>query len=229
MARTIRVAVVDDHAMFREGVVEMIGTLEDVEVVVQGASSADAVEIARAGNADVILLDLDMPSGDGLTLGGVSAAEAIRELDPAIGIVIVTMHEDPILVRRLLQIGVRGFLSKTAGRSELHAALKSATHRGAGLVTVTLTDAAATVLSNHAQASQALLTKRELDVLNLLAGTGHSNQELAAELHVAPATVKRHLATIYDKLEVNSRIQAVRKATMLGLISDKENGLHRKV
>ena len=221
MGRTIRVAVVDDHAMFREGVVEMIGTLDDIEVVIQGASSADAVEIARTGNADVILLDLDMPSGDGLALGGVSAAEAIRERDPAIGIVIVTMHEDPVLVRRLLEIGVRGFLSKTAGRSELHAAVKSAAHGGAGSVTVTLTGAAATALSNPARARHALLTKRELDVLSLLAVTGHSNQELAAKLHVAPATIKRHLATVYAKLEVSSRIQAVRKAKMLGLISDK--------
>lgn len=219
MSQKIRVAIIDDHTMFRDGIAEMVGTFEDVEVVAQGASSAEAIEIARTLSPDVILMDLDMPAADGAPFGGVAATEQIRELDPAIAIVVVTMHEDPALVRRLLHVGARGFMSKTAGRTELHAAITAARGVG-GSVTVTLSGPAAGALSNPAAADAAALTTRELHVLTMLAATGLSNQALAVELHLSPSTVKRHLATIYDKLGVNSRIQAVRKARVLGLIAD---------
>ena len=200
MKASIRVAVVDDHQLFRDGVVEILATLPEVEVVAQGGSSADAVRIAADVRPDVILLDLDV--------------------SPSTCIIILTMHDEAHLVRELLLAGAGGYLLKSAGRDELLSAVKAAANN-ADSGTVNLSRGAALALSSQTPRHTSLLTERELEVLQLVAGGG-SNRDIARDLHVAEATVKRHLATIVTKLDATSRISAVNAARRLGLMPHQD-------
>lgn len=218
MKASIRVAVVDDHQLFRDGVVEILATLPEVEVVAQGGSSADAVRIAADVRPDVILLDLDMP--DTRTTRRSEATQRILDVSPSTCIIILTMHDEAHLVRELLLAGAGGYLLKSAGRDELLSAVKAAANN-ADSGTVNLSRGAALALSSQTPRHTSLLTERELEVLQLVAGGG-SNRDIARDLHVAEATVKRHLATIFTKLDATSRISAVNAARRLGLMPHQD-------
>jgi DNA-binding NarL/FixJ family response regulator len=214
-----RVAVIDDHQIFREGLIELLRTFDDISLVAEGASSADAIRIARTISPDVILLDLDMPGSAAPSMAGLEAVDAITVQHPEIKIVILTMHDDPGVVRRLIQSGISSYLTKSSGRKEVHAAICAAMRGGDSLL-VNVSRATANSLSHASPAQPMVLTARELEVLGRLAATGGSNQHIAAELHISEATVKRHLATVYDKLGIHTRIQAVRRARLLGLLDE---------
>lgn len=211
------VAVVDDHQIFREGLIEILQTFDDIEVVASGGSSNDAVRIARTDKPDVIVLDLDMPGPGGSSLSGLDAIRAIESDSPMVKIVVLTMHDDPTIVRRLIQTGISSYLIKSTGRSELHAAIKSAAV-GADSVLVKVSRTTASALSAPPTPRAAAITTREREIISALATTGGSNREIAAKLHIAEATVKRHLASVYEKLGTHTRIQTVRQAELLGLL-----------
>lgn len=217
MTGQIHVAVVDDHQLFRAGLIELLQTFSDLKVVAQGQSGAEAVDIARSHAPDVMLLDLDMPDTGSAGLTSFATAEAVRSASPSTRIVVLTMHDEAALVRSLVRAGASGYLIKSASRDELYAAITAAV-RDDNSVLVSVSRSTANALSAATAAVAGPLTARELEVLRALAADGGTNRTIADELHIAEATVKRHLATIYDKLGAHTRVQAIRKARLHGFI-----------
>jgi DNA-binding NarL/FixJ family response regulator len=209
----IRVLIADDHQMFRQGLREMIATDADVEVVGEAGDGEEAVTLAKRVRPDVVLLDVEMPR--------MGAAEAmpwlLKEVSPTPRVVVVTMHDDPRLVRDLLARGASAYLTKSASLEELLSAVRAAYESGErGAVMVVPRE----ILDDNGNDAGGL-SDRELEVL-LQAARGLSNRQIASSLHLSEATVKRHLANIYPKLGVGSRTEAVRMALSNGWISMRE-------
>lgn len=210
---TITIVVVDDHHLFRAGLIELLGSVPHFAICAEGASGDDAVRLAHEHSPDLILLDIEMP--------GPETPETIRRISDASArtqVVVLTMHDAPELVRDILAAGAAGYLVKTAGRDELIAAINAARrHEG----TVFLCVSRATLLNlGRGRPRRTLgdaLSERETEVVRQLA-SGGSNREIAAALLITEATVKRHLANVYAKFGVASRIDAMRAATSKGII-----------
>lgn len=208
---TIRVALADDHTMFRQGMAEMLSTDPEIELVGQAANGADALELVHSAQPDVLLLDVEMPRMD--------ARETLRRLEESRcppKVLIVTMFEDPSLARELTGLGASAYLAKSASMQELISAIHSVVRQGEGHVTVSLSRSA---LQREAPGCE--LSERELEVL-LMAARGPSNRQVAQRLHLSEATVKRHLANVYAKLDVSSRSEAARRALSEGWISARD-------
>jgi DNA-binding NarL/FixJ family response regulator len=211
---SIRVVLADDHQMFREGVREMLATDENIEVVGEAKNGEEAVALAKRLRPDVLLLDVEMP-----VMGARETMDQLfGELSPPPRVVVVTMHDEPRLVRDLLARGASAYLTKSASLQELLSAVRSAS-AGAGGDAVVVPQEVLDRLGNEADH----LSDRELEVL-LQAARGMSNRQIAGSLHLSEATVKRHLANIYPKLSVVSRTEAVRVALSNGWISTRELG-----
>ena len=210
MARgSIRVLLADDHAMFRQGVREMLSTDGEIEVVGEAENGQEAVALARRLEPDVVLLDVEMP-----VMGAKEAMEIMLGNSPSPRVIIVTMHDDPRLVRELIGLGASAYLVKSATIEELHAAVHTAASSPAGDVIIR-----PETLGNPAAADG--LSGRELEVL-LMVARGMSNQQIAISLHLSEATVKRHLANIYPRIGVSSRGEAVRIALSKEWISPRD-------
>jgi DNA-binding NarL/FixJ family response regulator len=207
-ART-RVLLADDHAMFRHGVREMLSTDEEIEVVGEAENGREAVALAEKLRPDIVLLDVEMP-----VMGARQTMERMLGNSPAPRVIIVTMHDDPRLVRELIGLGATSYLVKSATMEELHSAVHTAASSPASDV----------ILPPNALRNQAEdpgLSRRELEVL-LMVARGMSNQQIAISLHLSEATIKRHLANIYPKIGVSSRGEAVRMALSKEWISSRD-------
>ena len=214
MTTPARIVVVDDHHMFRAGVIELLQSVPEFEIVGYGASGVDAITMAREFRPDVVILDVEMP-GPGAT----TTIRRILEASPTTKVVVLTMHDDAELVRTLFDAGAVGYLLKSAGRHELVAAISTAS-RSEGSVLLAVSRATVMNLGSGANyEALGLLSERETQVLQLLAKAS-SNQDIASALFISAGTVKRHLANIYSKLGATSRMDAVRKASQLGILTD---------
>jgi DNA-binding NarL/FixJ family response regulator len=207
----IRVVLADDHTMFRQGLAEILSTDPEIEVVGEAENGAEAVELVREQLPDVVILDVEMP-----VMGAEEAMQRIFEVSPPPKVVIVTMFEEPGLVRRVLSLGASGFLAKSASMEELLTAVHTAAG-GDNLVLAVPRE----VLQRVEKGPSSPLSPRELEVV-LCAARGMSNRQTAASLHLSEATVKRHLANVYAKLEVGSRSEAARRALSEGWISARD-------
>jgi DNA-binding NarL/FixJ family response regulator len=206
----IRVLLADDHAMFRQGVREMLSTDEEIEVVGEAENGKEAVALAERLRPDVVLLDVEMP-----VMGAREAMEGmIRNSSPSPRVIIVTMHDDPRLVRELIGLGASAYLVKSATMEELHMAVHTAASSPPSNVIIP-----PEALRNPAESDG--LSGRELEVL-LMVARGMSNQQIAISLYLSEATVKRHLANIYPRIGVSSRGEAVRMALERGWISPRD-------
>lgn len=193
----IRVLVVDDHPLFRDGLTGLLATVGDVEVVGAAGEGGTAVSLARELSPDVVLMDLNMP--------GVPGLEAIRQivrLPSAPAVLVLTMVDDDDSVAAAMQVGARGYLLKGAVQEEVLAALRTVAAGGA----VFGAGAARRFLSGAGR-PVADLTEREAEVLALVAD-GHSNTEIARELGVSLKTVQNHVSNLLAKLQVRDRTQA---------------------
>jgi DNA-binding NarL/FixJ family response regulator len=211
---TIRVLLVDDHTMFRQGLKEMLSTDEQMTIVGEAGNGSEALALAGNEKPDVVLLDVEMP--------GISAAETVDGLlglSPAPKVLIVSMYDSPRLVRDLLERGASGYLVKSASLEELVAAVRRAArdpqNRSGGNVILAVPRA---VLEQVRDGDEERLSRREQEIL-LLAARGLSNRRIAHHLHISEATVKRHLANIYEKMGVGSRGEASQKALVEGWIT----------
>jgi DNA-binding NarL/FixJ family response regulator len=214
----LRVAVVDDHQLFREGVIELLATLPSVRVIGQAGTGAGAIELAERTRPDVMLLDLDMPDTvENSALRGGGTTRQILAVSPGTRIVVLTMHDDARRVSELVNAGASGYLLKSAGRDELQAAVTAAA-RGDDSVVVSVSRSTALGLASSGASPTTLLTPREVEVLALTA-EGGSNRVIARELHISESTVKRHLATISTKVGATGRVDVINKARRLGLLS----------
>jgi DNA-binding NarL/FixJ family response regulator len=205
----IKVLLADDHAMFRQGVREMLSTDEGIEVIGEAENGREAVALAERLRPDVVLLDVEMP-----VMGARQAMERMLENSPVPRVIIVTMHDDPRLVRELIGLGASAYLVKSASIEELHTAVRTAASSPAGNVIIP-----PKTLRDPTEAGG--LSRRELEVLVMVA-RGMSNQQIAISLHLSEATVKRHLANIYPKIGVSSRGEAVRMALSKEWISARD-------
>lgn len=213
----IRVVVADDQAIIRDGLVTVLGLLPDIEVVGAAADGEEAVASAVAERPDVILMDLRMPR-----LDGVGATERIAREAPETAVLVLTTYADDESILGALRAGARGYLTKDVGRAELAAAVRAvargqstfAPEVGARIVgTLTATTVAAAPAATPDRSEELIsrfpaLTPREADVLVLL-GDGLSNGEIAARLFVSLSTVKTHINSIFAKLAVRDRAQAI--------------------
>jgi len=211
--RAVRVAVIDDHNLFRAGVVELLESARNIEVVGEGASGVEAITLARDSRPDVMLLDVEMPGP-----GAPATVRRVREASSSTRVVILTMHDDPEIVRALVEAGASGYLLKSAGRSELLAAVESAA-QSEDAVLIAVSRRTATTFGRPPDSAARLVSAREVEVLELLA-SGTSNRDIARTLYISDGTVKRHLANIYAKLAVGSRLAAVRKGIEMGVIAN---------
>jgi two-component system NarL family response regulator len=204
-ADKIRVLIADDHAMVREGLAAIIGRQADMTVVGEAANGPEAIDLWRKHRPDVALFDLRMP-----VLDGVGAISEIRSRDPAARIIVVTTFDTDDGIARAIKAGARGYLPKDAQREELLEAIRGV-HAGETSIPQSLLGKLVAGLSSEP------LTDRELEVLTLLA-SGNSNKEIGARLSIGETTVKSHLRSIFSKLDVISRTEAVAVANRRGLI-----------
>jgi len=202
----IRVIVIDDQAIVREGLVTVLSLLPDIDVLGEAGDGRAAVELADALRPDVVLMDLRMP-----VLGGLDATREITHAHPEIGVLILTTFADEASVVDVLRAGAKGFLTKDADRAEVAAAVRAVaqghTTLGGDLGAQLLASAPAGSHRNDL-ATKFNLTPREDEVLALI-GEGLSNNEIAAKLYVGVTTVKTHINAIFAKLGVRDRAQAI--------------------
>jgi DNA-binding NarL/FixJ family response regulator len=208
----IRIAVVDDHQLFRDGLVELLQTVTDLQVTEQGATGPEAIALAERAKPDVVVLDVELPGE-----GPAATIKAIRMASPATRIVILTMHDDPALILELIDAGASAYLLKSADRLELATAIRRAARRDD---TVLVAVARSSVLGLARQTRVSTVSPisiRESEVITLLS-QAKSSRDIAKALYISEGTVKRHLTNIYGKLGAKSRLDAVRKAQELGLL-----------
>lgn len=217
---TIKVLIADDHKLFRQGLISLMRTREDlVEVVGEAASGAEAIELAELLQPDVILMDIYMPKVDGL-----QAAKEIRTRFPNIAIVMLTSSERDGHLYEAVQIGVSGYLLKSLDATELFGLLAGVV-KGETAMTRTLASKLLKAVANRladGEKGEDALTERELYVLRLVA-SGATNSEIAEKLSISINTVKSHLKNILGKLQLENRTQAATYALKHGLVSPRDN------
>jgi DNA-binding NarL/FixJ family response regulator len=208
MSQAIRVLIVDDHPVVRDGLRGMLSGRPEFEVAGEAEDGQAAVEAARRLLPDVILMDLRMPR-----LDGTAATQEIRKAQPAARILVLTTYDSDAEILRAIEAGAAGYLLKDAPREELYRAIQ-ATAQGQSYLSPSV---AARLVGQLRAPLRDPLSPRELDVLGWVA-RGASNKEIARELHISEATVKSHLLHVFEKLGVDDRTQAVTLAVQKGLI-----------
>jgi len=201
----IRVLIADDHVTVLEGLAAIIGRQPDMTVVAQAADGAEAVDLWRRHHPDVALLDLRMPRQD-----GVAVIAQIREQEPTARFLVLTTFDTDDDIYRAIKAGAKGYLLKDSRRDELLECIRKV-NQGETCIPPALTAKLAAGMSNDS------LTGRELDVLSLLA-RGKSNKEIGVSLYISETTVKSHLRSIFAKLSVLSRTEAIATASRRGLV-----------
>jgi two-component system, NarL family, response regulator LiaR len=209
----IRVLIVDDHAMVRQGLRMFLDLDDDITIVGETTNGREAVRLARELSPDVVLMDLLMPVMD-----GVSATAEIRRELPETEVVALTAALDDAMVMGAVRAGAIGFLMKSAEADELRQAVKAAAARR-----IHVSSAAISRLMEQVRDPSApdRLTEREKEVLMMLA-RGKANKEIARDLRIGQQTVKTYVSHILDKLGVHSRTQAAVYAVQAGLVSAAE-------
>lgn len=207
---SIRILLVDDHAVVRQGLKMFLGLDPDLEVVGEAENGQEAVRLTRELSPDVVLMDLLMPVMD-----GIAAIAAIRRDFPDTEVIALTSVLEDEAVMKAMRAGAIGYLLKDTQAEELRRAIKAA---AAGQVQLSPQAAARLMREVRAPDSPEKLTERETDVLRLLA-LGRANKEIALELNIGEKTVKTHVSAILRKLGVPSRTQAALHAVRIGLVS----------
>lgn len=215
---TIRLVIVDDHTLFREGLRALFSTIPDIELIGEAASGEAGAALVEELQPDIVLMDIDMPE-----IGGVQAARAILSRNPTVGVVMVTMLEDDISVFSSMRAGARGYVLKGAKPAELLQTIQ-AVAGGQALFSPAIATRIMRFFAEHATEFKGFmpedafpeLTPRELEVLKLIA-QGNKNSEIAEILVISDKTVRNHITSIFSKLQVADRAQAIIKARDAGL------------
>ena len=207
----IRLLIVDDHPVVRTGLRGMFETDPGFVVVGEAADGAQAIEQVQAARPDLVLMDLQMP-----VLDGVAATARIRQLPNPPPVLVLTTFDSDNQILRAIEAGAAGYLLKDAPRETLFAAVRSAVAGGSPLAPSVAARLMHRLVPGPGAGGEAL-SGRELEVVALVA-RGASNKEIAHALHISEATIKTHLAHIFEKLGVSDRTSAVTRAIEQGLI-----------
>jgi len=213
----IRILIADDHLIIRQGLRLILETEEGFDLVGEAADGAEALKLCAELHPEVVLMDLLMPNMDGIT-----AIEKLRQTQPEIAVVILTTFNEDDLMLRGLRAGAKGFLLKDTDRATLFDAIRAAA-RGETLLKPEIMARLLTQLSVPVSpASPFNLTDREKEVLAAVA-LGERSKEIALKLNITERTVKAHLASIYNRLGVDSRAAAIAIAAQKGLLDERQN------
>ncbi|NHU43387.1 MULTISPECIES: response regulator transcription factor [Rhodococcus] len=209
---SIRVAVVDDHPVFRLGMVALLSTLDGMEVAAQASSVAEALDVVD-GDVDVVLMDLEL--GDG---SGVDATRRLLERHPALRVLVVTMHEDDESLVASVRAGARGYLVKGADPGEVERAVRAVAN-GEVILGAAVAARAMSFMAASRRVGPTVfpeLTDREREVLDLVA-RGYDNASISRRLVLSPKTVRNHVSNVLAKLGVPDRPTAIVRARDAGL------------
>jgi len=208
----IRILVADDHPMLREGLIAVLSTQQDLEVVGEAADGSEVVRLADSLKPDVILLDLEMPG-----LSGVAALEKLRDADSTARTIIFTAYDTDERILGALRAGARGYLLKGAARTEIFDAIRTV-HAGGSLLHPVVTNKLLQTMSRAQRREETEpLTPREIEVLALLS-QGLQNKEISGRLFISERTVKFHVSSLMHKLGAENRTETVTIAAQRGLI-----------
>lgn len=205
MNEPIRILVVDDHNIVRQGLVALLNTVPDMKVVAEAGDGEEAIESHRRHKPDITLMDLRLPK-----LGGADAISRIREEFPAARVIVLTTFDGDEDIFRALQAGAKGYLLKGMDIDELTAAIRSV-YAGKSRIPASVAEKLAERMGGPA------LTTREVEVLRRIVA-GRSNKEIASDLFISEATVKTHVNSILGKLGVTDRTQAATTALQRGIV-----------
>ena len=213
-ADTIRVLLADDHTMFRQGLAGVLASYGGMEIVAEVPNDAEALDLAHELSPDVVIMQVQMPFDRAK-----ETLKRMRAFPNPPKVVIVTMFENPRFVRGLTGVGANAYLLKTSSADHLVAAVRAAVFDpGSESTVVGMPEG---MLEGTREGADGVLTARELEIL-LLAARGLPNGRIASSLHVSEATVKRHLANVYQKMGVHSRGEASREALTRDWITIEE-------
>lgn len=207
-ARPIRVVVVDDHPMLRQGTQALLARTADIQVVGATGEGSAVSRLLRSQRPDVLVLDVHLPD-----ISGVEVAKQVRAAFPDVAVLVLTGYEEVGYIRALVRLGVRGYLAKSASGDDIIGAIRAVAQGR----TVLLSEGVRAALRTDA----ATLTEREQEVLELLVA-GRRNQEMADALSVSLKTVEFHVGNVLAKLAVRSRLEAVRVALEQGLAGEPQ-------
>ena len=211
MSAEIRIVVVDDHTLFRRGLVGLLAEMEGFQVVGEAANGRDALYIIEAQKPDVILLDVNMPE-----MGGVETLTALRKKNLNFPVLMLTIsqHEEDLI--GAIRAGASGYLLKSAEPETLQKTIRQVV-AGQSVLAPEITEQVFRLLRSGQLGSSSLLTEREVEVLRFLS-KGLTTAQTGSKMFISENTVKTHIRHILEKLEVSNRAEAVAKATQLGLI-----------
>ncbi len=207
----IKVLLVDDHAIARNGVRLMLGTTDDIVVTGEAANAQDALALVPAGDFDVALVDITMPGKNGLDL-----LRALRAAHPRLAVLMLSTYSEEIYAVRALKLGAAGYLTKDAATSVLVAAVRKAA-AGGKHVSPAMLEKLASLIGGGGSASHEALSNRELEVFKLIAA-GVALVDVGKALHLSPNTVTTYRARILEKMGLDSNAELTRYALENGII-----------
>jgi DNA-binding NarL/FixJ family response regulator len=207
----MRVVIVDDHPVTRDGLRAALGTADDVQIVGEASSGEEAVQAVNDLEPDVVFMDVRMPG-----MNGIEATRAIRQGKPDTRVILFTVDESRASIAEAIQAGVSGYLLKDVGVDELVSAARLALE-GKAVIHPTLTQAFIEEVRLVERKPEAPLSRREIEILQRVA-YGATTKEVADKLGISPHTVKTHLERIFEKLGANDRAQAVAIAIRQGVV-----------
>ncbi len=211
---SIRLLIADDHTLFRRGMRALLMSVPDIELVGEAAGGEESVTLAAELQPDVVLMDIKMPG-----VNGIEATRRIMRADPTVRVVVLTMLEDDDSVFAAMRAGARGYVVKGADEGEMLRVVR-AVASGEALFGSAIAERLMGFFSSAGSSANAQpfsdLTEREREILGLIA-QGYGNPEIASRLFLSPKTVRNHISSIFDKLQVTDRAQAIVRAREAGM------------